>query len=816
MFKNSILGFALVLILGLLAACDTAEERAEKHYQMALQHLENGDIDRAIVEFRSVFKLNGSHKDARLSFARMQRERGAVPESYAQYLRLVEQYPDNLEGRRALAEMAIETGDWDEVERHGRAAAELAPDEPAIQSVLVALDYRSATVAQNDLDRTQAFEEAQALLETDPSLLSAHQVVVDKLLQDQNWPEALAALDAVLAVAPDIRTNYMFRLGVLEQLGDTDGLEDQLRDMVAKFPDDEEIGGLLLNWYLTNDKPEEAERLLRERIVPDAQSPDDQIALIQFLYSTRGLEPALAEIESAVTTSDQHAGVFRSLRAAFMYESGDADRAIAELEDVLSTAKASAETNDIRTTLARMLVATGNTERARELIDEVLTSDRRHVEAIRMKATWLIEEDNTGDALALLRIALGESPRDAQLMTLLASVHEREGNRDLMAEMLSLAVEASESAPDEALRYAAFLVSEGQGLNAEAVLIEALRQRSENIPLLGALGSLYIDLRDWPRATGVIDRLKQFGDETAGLANGLTARMLAGQGNEDALQSFFEDLSARGEGGLGTELALIRALVDRGEPDVALARIEQVLEENPSDPGILFVKGSVLAMGNRMDEAQATFEAILQDQPETEQAWMALYRIKTADSNPAAAKQVLDDALATLPDSINLRWIKAGALEQQGDIDAAIDVYEALYAQDSSEPVFANNLASLLASHRDTAESLERAYVIARRLRGTDVPAFQDTYGWIAYRRGSYEEALTYLEPAAEGLPDDPMVQFHLAATLAALGRTDDALELLGEISEMSAPPALQERVQSEIARLTAPPQAPEASDTDN
>ena len=65
-----------------------------------------------------------------------------------------------------------------------------------------------------------------------------------------------------------------------------------------------------------------------------------------------------------------------------------------------------------------------------------------------------------------------------------------------------------------------------------------------------------------------------------------------------------------------------------------------------------------------------------------------------------------------------------GSSRQQGDIDGAIAGYEALYAEDSGSPVLANNLASLIASYRDDPASLERAFAIARRLRGSEVPAF--------------------------------------------------------------------------------------------
>ena len=68
-----------------------------------------------------------------------------------------------------------------------------------------------------------------------------------------------------------------------------------------------------------------------------------------------------------------------------------------------------------------------------------------------------------------------------------------------------------------------------------------------------------------------------------------------------------------------------------------------------------------------------------------------------------------------------------------------------------------------------------RAWVIARRLNGTTVPAFADTYGWILALRGQPDAALPYLETAAKGMTDNPEVQFHLAEVYRALKRPDDA-----------------------------------------
>jgi predicted Zn-dependent protease len=122
-------------------------------------------------------------------------------------------------------------------------------------------------------------------------------------------------------------------------------------------------------------------------------------------------------------------------------------------------------------------------------------------------------------------------------------------------------------------------------------------------------------------------------------------------------------------------------------------------------------------------------------------------------------------------------------------------------------PVIANNLASLISTYREDTESLERAYAIARRLRGTETASFQDTYGWIVFRRGDLEEAGPYLENAAAVLTNDPLVQFHYGMFLAADGQIKEAIDQLERALELAGPEDTRpqfETAREEIARLEA------------
>ena len=821
MITRLLLGFALALGLGVLAACKSSEERAEEHYQTALEHIETGDYARAVVEFQNVFKLNGNHLEARLTFAQMQQGRGLKEEAYSQYLRLVEQDPQNLEGRLALIAMAVERNDWDEVGRHSKAAAGLAPENPSVRGAQTNIRYREAVAERNLAAQQEAVMEAQKLANENPGLLSALQVVIDDHIRNEKWREARAVLETAISATPDIKTLYTLRLGVLNELGDTAEIEAQLLRMVAQFPQDDSIQPTLLNWYVSQNDTAGAEAFLRNRIATLPDPKDTQIELVNFLSDTKGPEAALAELDSLISAGTEPLSAFRSLRARLTFSMGNRDAAINEMEALLEQDLPLEEANTVKIHLAGMLDATDNPVGAHALIEQVLEVDTRNVDALKLKARWLIEDDQAGAAIITLREALGQSPQDAELMTLLARAHERNGDRDLMAEMLARAVEASGNAPDPSLRYATLLVRDNKPRVAEDVLLGAIRLQPQNSDLLAALGQTYLLTKDWNRLEQVTQTLKRIDTaETRAILNALTARKLQVQQRDDELQAFLENLATGDQAGLGTEIAVIRSHVNRGDVSAALAYAREALEKTPDSAMLRFIYGAVLVAADQPDAAMETYRAILNDAPQAEQVWRALITLQVQRGNPEGARADLTRALQALPDSPNLLLIQASLMEQDGDIDGAIAVYEGLYARNSNALVTANNLASLLTTYRDDAESLERAYRIARRLRGTQIGAFQDTYGWIAFRRGNLQDALDHLEPAARALPNDPRVQYHLAMTYSALGQTAQALaqfELVaGMIADQTPVPDYSAAVQTEVARLSQAGTTPASIQGDN
>lgn len=806
MLKRVSVLFLFAVLSLTLAGCDTAEERAQKHYEKGLALLDAGDMDRAMVEFRNVFKLNGFHKEARLTYAALEEQRGDIQAAYGHYLRLIEQYPDNVQALGALARLAAEINNWDEAERYAETAAAVDAEDPNVRGVRLALAYRDG-MRSGDLAAIGAVvAQARAMLEADATLWLPRQVVIDDLIRREDWEAALTEIDAALAHFPDNIALYQFRLGALERLGREDDLAAQLRAMALRFPD-AGLHTLLVNRYVARGRLADAEAYLRERIAANPGDADVYLELFSFLQQQVGQDAVRAEVERWLAEESELSDILRSVRALLDFEAGQRDAAIAETQDILSGAAPSEETDRIRLSLARMLDLTGNRVGARAAVEQVLERDPGQVAALKLKAAWLIDEDRAGDALVELRTALDQAPRDSEAMTLMAKAHERVGNHELMGEMLALAADASGQAPAEALQYAAFLLQEEKLLPAEDVLLSALRLRNAHPQLLGQLGNVYIRMGDWLRAGDVIDRLNEIGsEESRALANELTARSLAGQERAGELESFLIGL-ANGESGLQAAASVVRLRLAQGDVEGARAYMDALLAEDPNNPALRFINAGILAIDGQAEEASAVMRTLLAENPNQEQVWMALYNLRLSRGEKAAAESALNAALEALPQSVPLRWAKATEAETKGDYAAAIAIYETLYAENPNSLALANNLASLISSYDDREDALQRAYAIARRLRGTQAPALQDTYGWIAFQLGNVQEALDYLEPAAQGLSGDPAVQYHLGEAYAALGRPTAALAQYRKAMELAANlpyrPPFMDRVADEIVRLT-------------
>ncbi len=148
-------------------------------------------------------------------------------------------------------------------------------------------------------------------------------------------------------------------------------------------------------------------------------------------------------------------------------------------------------------------------------------------------------------------------------------------------------------------------------------------------------------------------------------------------------------------------------------------------------------------------------------------------RIDAESGDLTNAIALLARAEAEYPDSVELRYAKASLSEEHGQVAAALRELKIVAALRPTDPAALNAYGYTLADNRRqlpvARRLIERAHAAAPKNA-----SILDSLGWVLFRQGYSEEALSYLN-AAYADDRDGDVAAHLGEVLWQLGRRPDA-----------------------------------------
>lgn len=776
---------AILSLMGLaLAACDTADERSQAHLEKGLELVASDQPEKAMLEFRNALKLNQEAVEPRFEIAKLMLAKQDFQGALGNFMRVVESDPEHLEARANLARIYVYGQRWEDAGRHIDAALDADPKNAEVRALKATVEYRSG-------DKAEALEIARSVLSDEPDNGPAAVVLIGDRITEKDFPGALGLIEEALTHNPDDQGINFLKLSALEQMGDIEAVGGHLKDMNRIFPQNRNIAQSLVQWHLIQKDEAGAEAALREIFERFPENHDNGLNIVRFLRETKGVDVARAEM-LRLSEGEAHKPAFTRALAAFDYQNGQTEQAIGILEATLNDMEAGAEKLITQTALANFLRIEGRDDEAKELLEAVIEADAENVDALKIRANYAIDEDRPQEAIQDLRTALGASPQDSNILTLLASAHERNGSRGLAQERLALAVQVSDNAPDTSIRYARFLLRDSKLDVAVNVLTDALSRAQRNPQLIMELARLRLRQEDWSGARELAVQLQGLGTkESLNAARAIEASVLGGQEDFAGTIALIEEM----RDAAGSLSAGLPALVDThlraGNPEKAREEIQRVLDQEPEDLRANLTMAQLETRLGNLDEAIDIFNAMIKAYPQQAASYIGLSTLLRRSERLEEANEVV---LAGIEKTLNpgrLMFDRASYLEIIGDVNGAIEIYEELYVANNTSEVLANNLASLLSEHRSDPESQERAFAVAKRLRSSEVPAFQDTYGWLLYKRGEYERAIISLTKAAEGgngqdgLANHPLVQYHLGMTYLKLERRADAKKHLTRALEL-------------------------------
>ena len=217
----------------------------------------------------------------------------------------------------------------------------------------------------------------------------------------------------------------------------------------------------------------------------------------------------------------------------------------------------------------------------------------------------------------------------------------------------------------------------------------------------------------------------------------------------------------------------------------ALRLYAQVQDGDDAVPALLRA-ATILRANGAASASDELLDQLVNDEPRrAPEILVARAHIDSDAGDVPQAFAVLQQAELEYPDSVELRYAEASMSEQQGRLAAALKVLKDLAERRPADPAALNAYAYTLADHhrhlREARRLIEQAYAAAPKNS-----AILDSLGWVLFRQGHDEEAVSYLS-AAYADQHDGDTAAHLGEVLWQLGRRADAENIWSEASRTDA-----------------------------
>jgi len=758
--------------LGLVVSgCGGAQSRMAKHLEKGESFLAAGNLEKARVEFRNALQIVPTDSEARFDNGLVDEKLGNVREAVQFYQGAIDSNADAVRARANLGRIYLITGSAD------KALATVAPAFAKHPEDAGLLTVRAAARIQLK-DPAGALEDAEHAVKLAPNDEDAVSVLAGIYKSQGQTDKAQTLLQRAIKQNP---TTIEMRL-VLAQLDATLGKQDEVEalliELVRLRPDEKSHRLRLAQFYARANQLDAAEKVLRDGVQALPAEHDLRTALIDFLATRRTREVAEQELATLIA-ADPKDEQLKFLQADFYERGKEFAKAEQVYRGIIAADGVAGPGLAARNRLAALRVQLNDVPGAEKLLAEVLAASPRDNDALIMRGNLALAQKDPRTAIADLRSVLRDQPNSVGVMRSLARAHLANGEPALAEETMRRALEINPTDLGARLDLAQMLDQLGKADQAKPVIDEVVKQHPNDVQALDLQFKVALATKDLVTAAAAADALVATQPKSA-LGYYYQGEIAENDKHlDDALRLYSTALELEPQTLQPLE-ASTRVLAEMKRVPDALKRLDDYIARYPKVPFPANLKGELLLANQRAADAIPAFKLAIDREP----TWWMPYRnlavaetIVSKDDNSAIATLKTGIAKASTPETLE---VELAALYERGShLDDAVQVYENALRVNPNSDIIANNLAMLLVTYRKDAASLDRAKALAARFSESTNPAFLDTYGWVLYKRGEANAAVTTLQDVLSKAPNAAVPLYHLGMAQVLAGERDAARDSL-------------------------------------
>ena len=758
--------FYIILLTTGLLACGGPQERKAQYRAKAQDYIQAGNFPKARVALRNVLKIDPKDAEAFFLMAQVEEKEKNWRNAVANYQQVVDIVPDHKQALIILAKYYLEARLADDVTRAADKVLAKTPQDPQAQALKIAVLAQQEKIAvalarAEELSRRYPTEPDVAIL---LATLYGHQHRV--LEARTTLQQALQAHPHHLDLLINLRT-------ILDQARDDRATEQVLHQIIQEEPTIYDHRLKLARFHDHRQAVDQAESVLREAVQVFPDHEQAWLALADFLSLRKGREAAEATFREAMEQLPYSTKIPFAL-GALCERHKDNAKARQVYEAVIKEHQKKSAGLDAQVKIAQLDFSAGRQNEAERRLAEVLRENPRSAEGLILQGKMALIKSSGKDAVQVFRTVLRDQPEFAHVQYLLGQAYIMTGEPQLARESFERAVALQPDAVESGLALATMESQSGQAPRARARLLEILKTHPDYSPALERLFALDLATGEWSHAKVVLDHLRRSMGDTPVLLMA-EGRLYEAQKDYAKATAAFERAASMAPSAADPLMALVRLDLVQKQVERARRRLESIVAAQPSHPYAHGLLAEVWSILGRRDVAAAHYRQATTLNPTWVAPWLNWASLLQA-KQPDQAVRILKEGLAANASSEELHMLLASVLADQGLIDQAIAAYDTVLRINPRNILSANNLATLLADHKQDAPHLERAFLLSREFeKEAPHPLFLDTVGWVRLKMGHLEDGVRLIKQAVAKAPNLPTLNYHLGAALYQSGRNSEA-----------------------------------------